>query len=144
MGNPLSPVLADMVLEGLLDTVTAQMDFKPPVLRKYVDDFILAIPLNKLKYVHDMFNSYDKHIQFTYELEENRRLPYLDMVLVRKENQTVRTEWFSKPIASGRFLLSLVPTKNERCQELHNESGKTVHQSQQIKDGPNSRQLSQN
>ena len=104
MGNPLSPVLADMVLEGLLNTIVAQLDFKPPVLRKYVDDLILAIPLNKLKYVHDMLNSYDKHIQFTYELEENRRLPYLDMMLVRKENQTVRTEWFSKPIASGRFL----------------------------------------
>ena len=104
MGNPLSPVLADMVLESLLNTAVAQLDFKPPVLKKYVDDLIVAISLDKLKYVHDMLNSYDKHLQFTYELEENRRLPYLDMVLVRKENQTIRTEWYSKPIASGRFL----------------------------------------
>ncbi|XP_058821140.1 uncharacterized protein LOC131683307 [Topomyia yanbarensis] len=104
MGNPLSPVLADLVLEGLLDTTITKLSFKPPILKKYVDDFIMAIPLNKLKQVHDILNNYDKHIQFTYELEENRRLPYLDMVLVRTENQEIRTEWYSKPIASGRFL----------------------------------------
>ena len=58
MGNLLSPGLADMVLESLLNTAVAQLDFKPPVLKKYVDDLILAIPPNKLKYVHETTNTY--------------------------------------------------------------------------------------
>ncbi|XP_052565330.1 uncharacterized protein LOC128093254 [Culex pipiens pallens] len=104
MGNPLSSPLADLVMENLMHAVVKKLDFQPPVLKKYVDDLIVALPLNKLKHVQDSFNSYSQHIQFTYELEENRRLPYLDMVLVRTEAQQIRTEWYRKPISSGRFL----------------------------------------
>lgn len=104
MGNPLSSPLADLVMENLMHAVVKKLDFQPPVLKKYVDDLIVAIPLNKLKHVQDTFNSYSQHIQFTYEIEENRRLPYLDMVLIRTETQQIRTEWYRKPISSGRFL----------------------------------------
>ena len=109
MGNPSSPVLADMVLGGLLNTTIAQLHFKPPVLRKYVNDLILAIPLNKLKYAHDMFNNYDKHLQFTYE------------VLVRKKrsNNTHRMVFQ----ADSRWTFSqlpLLPTKDDRCRKIQN------------------------
>ncbi|XP_055525222.1 syntaxin-binding protein 5 isoform X2 [Wyeomyia smithii] len=36
--------------------------------------------------------------------EENNRLPFLDMLLVRHDDQHISTEWYQKPIASGRFL----------------------------------------
>ncbi|XP_062538225.1 uncharacterized protein LOC134206513 [Armigeres subalbatus] len=104
MGNPLSPIAADLVMETLLNTVLENMGFRLPFIRKYVDDLVTAIPLEKLKQLLDAFNSYDIHIQFTHELEMNNRLPYLDMLLIRQQNQRVTTEWYSKPIASGRFL----------------------------------------
>lgn len=104
MGNPLSPSIADWVMETLLDTVVRMLEIPLPFLRKFVDDLITAIPLNKLQHVLETFNSYDIHIQFTYELEVDNKLPFLDMLLIRQNNQTVKTQWYQKPIASGRFL----------------------------------------
>ncbi|XP_039428895.2 uncharacterized protein LOC120412472 [Culex pipiens pallens] len=104
MGNPLSSTVADLVMENLLVSVVHKLDFQLPFLKKYVDDIVTAIPPDKLDHVMEVFNSYNEHLQFTYELENNYRLPYLDMLLVRTETQTIRTEWYQKPIASGRFL----------------------------------------
>ncbi|XP_055522574.1 uncharacterized protein LOC129716759 [Wyeomyia smithii] len=104
MGNPLSPIIADLVMETLLDTVTQSLNFKPPFIKKYVDDLLLAIPESQIGHVLETFNSYNEHIQFTYEMENNKRLPFLDMTLIRQENQKILTEWYMKPIASGRFL----------------------------------------
>ncbi|XP_062705197.1 uncharacterized protein LOC134287419 [Aedes albopictus] len=104
MGNPLSPVLADLVMGILLDTVTSKTDIVFTVLRKYVDDLMLVIPADRLQQVLDIFNSYHPSIQFTFEVETDGRLPYLDMTLVRQEDDTIRTEWYMKAIASGRLL----------------------------------------
>ncbi|XP_062541027.1 uncharacterized protein LOC134209061 [Armigeres subalbatus] len=104
MGNPLSPTIADMVMETLLNNVMTKISFPVPVIRKYVDDLILALPTEKVLEVLDIFNKYNPNIQFTHETEENCRLPYLDMIVVRLSDQSIKTEWYQKPIASGRFL----------------------------------------
>ncbi|XP_062701702.1 uncharacterized protein LOC134285246 [Aedes albopictus] len=54
--------------------------------------------------VQEIFNSQDENLQFTVEREQNNRLPFLDMVMTRNQNQTITTEWYMKPISSGRFL----------------------------------------
>lgn len=104
MGNPFSPTAADLIMDMLLDEVVERLDFELPLLRKYVDDLVLAVPADRVEYVLFTFNSYDSNLQFTCEMERDRRLPYLDMVLVRQEDQTIKTEWYAKPMASGRFL----------------------------------------
>ena len=111
MGNPLSPTIADLVMEELLNSVIPKLNFSLPFIKKYVDDLITAIPIDQLQHVKDTFNSYNPHIQFTHETENNNRIPYLDMMLVRQPDRQVKTEWYQKPIASGRFLdyLSMHP-----------------------------------
>ncbi|XP_055527629.1 uncharacterized protein LOC129720206 [Wyeomyia smithii] len=104
MGNPLSPIVAELVTEVLLDCVLKQLKIKVPFIKKYVNDLVTAIPLDQLDYVLKIFNSYNPNIQFTCETEENNRLPFLDMLLVRHDDQHISTEWYQKPIASGRFL----------------------------------------
>ncbi|XP_062704303.1 uncharacterized protein LOC134286667 [Aedes albopictus] len=104
MGNPLSPTIADLVMEALLDNVVARIDFPFPVLKKYVDDLMLAVPKDKIEEVRKIFNEYNEKIQFTVEVEENGKIPFLDLLLVRQPDQTIKTEWYMKPIASGRFL----------------------------------------
>ncbi|XP_062710443.1 uncharacterized protein LOC134288721 [Aedes albopictus] len=42
---------ADLVMESLLDDVLEKLDFELPFLRKFVDDLITAIPLEKLQQV---------------------------------------------------------------------------------------------
>ncbi|XP_062714409.1 uncharacterized protein LOC134291108 [Aedes albopictus] len=103
MGNPLSPIIAEYVMEDLLDNAVAANTVVIPFLKKYVDDLFLALPLENVEDV-EIFNQQNEHIQFTVEREENSRLPFLDMLLVRQENHTIKTEWYRKAIASGRFL----------------------------------------
>lgn len=91
-------------METLLDTVTRMLHIPLPFIKKFVDDLITAIPLDQLQHVLDTFNSYDPHIQFTHELEVDNKLPFLDMLLIRHSDQKVTTQWYQKPIASGRFL----------------------------------------
>ncbi|XP_058814568.1 uncharacterized protein LOC131678430 [Topomyia yanbarensis] len=64
----------------------------------------MAIHKDKLEHVVETFNNYNSHIQFTYELEVDNKIPFLDMLLIRQQNQQIKTEWYMKPIASGRFL----------------------------------------
>ncbi|XP_062539104.1 uncharacterized protein LOC134207396 [Armigeres subalbatus] len=104
MGNPLSPTIADLVMETLMDTVTKRISFPIPVLKKYVDDLILSVPQEKIDEVIEIFNQYHPKIQFTVEVEKDGRIPFLDLLLVRQNDQTVKTEWYMKPIASGRFI----------------------------------------
>lgn len=52
-----------------------------------------------------IFNSVCPHIQFTVEREENQTLPFLDMLLIRNQDDgSIRTKWYRKPIVSGRLL----------------------------------------
>ncbi|XP_062713958.1 uncharacterized protein LOC134290776 [Aedes albopictus] len=104
MGNPLSPALADLVMETLLDHVLGAIDIPIPFLKKFVDDLITALPIEKIEHVKNSLNGFNPHIQFTCEIEENNKLAYLDMLLIRTEQQTITTDWYKKPVASGRIL----------------------------------------
>ena len=91
-------------MESLLRTVTKRLEFHIPVLKKYVDDLILALPLHLIQHTLEVFNNYNQHIQFTVEKEDNGRLPFLDTQVIRHDDQTLSTKWYSKPISSGRLL----------------------------------------
>ncbi|XP_062703786.1 uncharacterized protein LOC134286220 [Aedes albopictus] len=104
MGSPLSPIIAEYVMEDLLDDAVAATTVVIPYLKKYVDDLFLALPVEKIEEVLNVLNQQNTNIQFTVEKEENCRLPFLDLLLVRQEDRTIKTEWYRKAISSGRFL----------------------------------------
>lgn len=104
MGSPLSPALADLVMETLLDNVLKMIDFPIPFFKKYVDDLITAVPADKIEHVKNALNAYNTHIQFTCEVENENRLPYLDMILIRTSEQRIVTDWYMKSVSSGRIL----------------------------------------
>lgn len=111
MGNPASPVFADFTLETLIDCVLHTISCPITTIHKYVDDLFLIVPADRIEEVLAAFNAYHHSIQFTYEEEREGRLAYLDMTLVRQADNTIRTEWYTKEIASGRLLnfLSIHP-----------------------------------
>ncbi|XP_053686356.1 uncharacterized protein LOC128735902 [Sabethes cyaneus] len=104
MGNLLSPALADLVMTTLLDDVLTKIDITVPCIKKYVDDLFTALPADKIEYVKNALNSFDSHIQFTYESKKDNRLPYLDMILIRTGEQKILTDWYQKTVSSGRIL----------------------------------------
>ena len=62
MGNPISPILADIVMEDLKVESIKKLNFKPLFYFRYVDDILLCIPKNMINTTINMFNSYDKKI----------------------------------------------------------------------------------
>ncbi|VEN48904.1 unnamed protein product [Callosobruchus maculatus] len=105
MGNPCSPVLANLVMEELIHTIIQSLDFEVPLIKLYVDDTILAIPADKVEHVLNRFNSYHQKIQFTIEYENSScSIPFLDICLTRTNEGKVLFSWYEKPISSGRLL----------------------------------------
>ena len=47
--------------------------------------------IGSIEYIRSMLNSFAKNIQFTYEVESNAKLPFLDMLLMRNHNDITTT-----------------------------------------------------
>lgn len=103
MGSPASPVIADIVMEELLDTMIEKLEHKPRLISKYVDDLFCIIKKSAVEETLKTLNSFHKDIKFTTELEKDGKLPFLDTLIIRKEN-TVAINWYQKPTATGRII----------------------------------------
>ena len=96
MGSPISPSLADFVMQNLETDIFKRIDFDIPVYFCYVDDTFLFIPKDKIHYSLTMFNSYHKRLQFTYELENNDCLYFLNILVIKNSDSSISTNWFRK------------------------------------------------
>lgn len=98
MGSPLSGVLADMVM----DTIAIKLmdsPLKPFFLGRYVDDWFLILPPENIEPTLTFVNSIHNAIRFTLENENaNNSLNFLDMTVIR-DNTTIRTKWYQKPLS---------------------------------------------
>lgn len=103
-GSPMSPVIADLVLEYLEEDVLSKFLFKVPFYYRYVDDILICIPTNKLHMVTDGFNSFHPSLEFVPEEEQDGRIPFLDLLVIRKDDGKISTDWYHKETWSGRYL----------------------------------------
>lgn len=71
---------------------------------KYVDDLLIVLPSRQVNRVKDVLNGIHPKLQFTVELETDGKLPYLDILIVRKENGVLVHDWYMKPSAAGKIL----------------------------------------
>lgn len=103
MGSSLSPILADLVMEDLLDKVFTKIQ-RPQFFIKYVDDICTLTTDEEHEVIYKRLNEIDENLKFDYE-EENKEgmLNYLDFTIVRQPFN-IKTKWYQKHIASGRFL----------------------------------------
>ena len=79
-------------MRDLEKTCMKKLSFKPLIYRRYVDDVFCIIPSNKVDYMKKVFNEYNPKISFTSEMEKNKFLSFLD-VLVHNDNGQVKTNW---------------------------------------------------
>ncbi|XP_053686394.1 uncharacterized protein LOC128735938 [Sabethes cyaneus] len=105
MGSPLSPVIANVVMERLEQESTHSLQGKQvPLLyyRRYVDDCLCVAKEEHIQAILDTFNAFHERLEFTIEREQQGRIKFLDMMLTR-ENGKVRTNWLPKQ-TNGRYL----------------------------------------
>lgn len=103
MGSPASPILADLVMEKLLDVCMEKFTTKPQILTKYVDDLFAIVRDDAIMESLTILNSFNDSIKFTLEEENNYTLPYLDTAVTR-DNGKIKVDWYQKPTASGRII----------------------------------------
>ena len=51
----------------------------------------------KIGYIVNQLNSFDENIQFTFEMEEENKLTFLDLMIIRSTNDTINTTVYRKP-----------------------------------------------
>ena len=58
-----------------------------PLWLRYVDDTFTAVHKDEIDTFHEHLNRQNPHIQFTKEIEENGKIPFLDCLVSRDENK---------------------------------------------------------
>jgi len=85
IGSPLSPILADMIMEDLETQCLSRLDFNVHTFYRYVDDIFMIIPAKKLNSVLTTFNSYHSRLKFTHELKNNNMLNFLNTSVIKDD-----------------------------------------------------------
>jgi len=114
MGSPLSPIIAELVLQDFEFKALGILNINMPFYYRYVDDIALAVPKHKTNEILKVFNSQHERIQFTLEMG-GTRLNFLDVTIINNEGK-VEFDWYRKPTFSGRVLnfLSHHPVTQKR------------------------------
>ena len=96
MGSPPAPLLANIWLKK-----------REPVIRddaklfeRYMDDIIRSIRADAVEEKLKQINGLHGNLKFTMELEQEGKIPFLDMLLIRKNNKITST-WYCKPTDTG-------------------------------------------
>lgn len=104
MGSPISPIIANLLMENLENSILNSLDFEPLFYFRYVDDIITAIPTNKIDSFLEKFNSKNTRIKFTLEKEVENKISFLDILLTHEPNGKISCDWYHKNTWSGRYL----------------------------------------
>ncbi|XP_058840422.1 uncharacterized protein LOC131695902 [Topomyia yanbarensis] len=105
MGSPLSPVVANIVMEKLEGEALEglkQKGISLIVYQRYVDDYFLVGKENEIETVIEEFNEQHTSIKFTVEKESNESIRFLDLLLSRN-GEKIDKKWLPKQ-KTGRYL----------------------------------------
>ena len=133
MGSPVSPLVANLFMEYLEQKLldTAAMELKPRLWKRYVDDIFEVVKKTAVEGLTEFLNNLDDSgsIKFTYEIESEGKLPFLDLLITRKDTGAVNLQIYRKPTHTDQYLnfsshhpiehkLILVRTLFDRSQSL--------------------------
>ena len=103
MGSPVSVVVAEIVMQNIEEQALATYKRTLPLWLRYVDDTFTAVHKDEIDDFHEHLNGQNADIQFTKEIEENGKIPFLDC-LVTRDNNKLRTTIYRKPTHTDRLL----------------------------------------
>ncbi|XP_063385614.1 uncharacterized protein LOC134671708 [Cydia fagiglandana] len=106
MGSPVAPVIANIWMEHFEELA---LESGPNVIRmwkRYVDDIFCILKGNNdtVKSYNEHLNSIHARLKFTYEIECDRSLPFLDVKLMVRSDGTLAHSVYRKPTHTDRYL----------------------------------------
>ncbi|XP_064477758.1 uncharacterized protein LOC135391432 [Ornithodoros turicata] len=104
MGSPVSVTMANLVMEHLEMTALQRTRHKIKFYRRYVDDTFVIFNQEHVNNFLSTLNDVEPGIQFTYEVEQDNRLPFLDVDVRRCQNGKLETSIHRKSCDTENFL----------------------------------------
>ena len=91
MGSPLGPVLAGIFMVNLERSLVPKLNVYLNFWRRYVDDTITFIKIGSVEYLLSILKNFHPKIKFTYEMEVESKLTFLDILLHRGSHDIITT-----------------------------------------------------
>ncbi|XP_072017161.1 uncharacterized protein [Amphiura filiformis] len=108
MGSPLSPLACNIFMEWLEQKAisTAPDSCRPRLWKRYVDDVLEIIRRGQVDNLTDHLNSIDPtgSIKFTYEQEQDGSIPFLDTLITRKSDGSLKLSIYRKKTHTDQYL----------------------------------------
>lgn len=100
MGSPLGPVLANIIMTELENTIVKELIDKSMIkfYIRYVDDTLLLVKEKDISRIHKRLNSFDKNIKFTIDDFPDGNVHFLD-IKIDKNN----TDIYYKDTNTGQY-----------------------------------------
>lgn len=126
MGSPVSPLVANLFMEEFENKALASFDHTIRVWVRYVDDGGTVLKRDLVQAFTDHLNAQNPAIKFTTELEQDGKLPMLDVCIKRNSDGSLAFSVYRKPTHTDHYLqfdshqplqhkLGVVRTLRHRC-----------------------------
>ena len=103
MGSPLGPTFANFYMGHLEDNIFSDPTKQPNIYARFIDDIFVQV--KDSQQLANLQNTFQQNsvLKFTYELNVNNKLPFLDLLIDNSQN-TFKTEVYHKPTNTGQCL----------------------------------------
>ena len=102
MGSPFGPTLPGIFVVELETTIVPTLDNLLRKWKRYVDDTYCIVKTDSVNEILLKLNSFHMKIQIAYKVETNNMLPFLDILVIRDNNNT-ETTVYRKPTNDDSF-----------------------------------------
>ena len=93
----------EIVMQNVEEQALATFMQTGPLWLRYVDDSFTTVRKDRIDDFHEHLNRQNADIQFTKEIEENGKIPFLDC-LVTRDNNKLKTTIYRKLTHTDRLL----------------------------------------
>jgi len=97
MGSPIPVVVAEIVMQNIEEQALATYTRTILLWLGYVDDAFTALHKDEIDDFHEHLYRQKADIQFPKEIEENGKIPFLDCLVTRDNNNLQKTDTY-RPI----------------------------------------------
>ena len=102
MGSPFGPILPGIFVVELETTIVPTLDNLLRKWKRYVDDTYCIVKTDSVNEILLKLNSFHMKIQIAYKVETNNMLPFLDVLVIRNNNN-IETTVYRKPTNDDSF-----------------------------------------